>query len=85
MIFAGIVEIMRTRSTSGVISVFLVVTVAMSVFNANMARTINLNRQARTEYDVGANIRINEHWELMLKGPDSAHLKWKYAEPDFGD
>ena len=84
VIFAGIVEIMRTRSTSGVISVFLVVTVAMSVFNANMARTINLNRQARTQYDVGADIRINEHWELMLKGPDSAHLKWKYSEPDFG-
>ncbi len=84
IIYAGITQIMRSRSTSGVISVFLVVTVAMSVFNANMARTINSNKQARTEYNIGCDVRICEHWFLMLKGPDSAHLKWKYNEPDFG-
>ncbi|MBO4337229.1 MAG: ABC transporter permease, partial [Lachnospiraceae bacterium] len=87
--FAGLLQIIRTRKTSGVISVFMVVTVAMSLFHANMARTINSNKQARINYQVGTDVRIREKWEVFIKkvGVSDAGVTiytWKYKEPDFG-
>lgn len=82
--FAGILEILRTRKASSVISIFLVMTVAMSVFNANMARTINANKEARLQYEGGADVRIQENWPLQLmRSAPGAPIRWKYHEPSF--
>ena len=78
-VYAGILQIMRTRKSSGVISIFLVMTVAMSLFNANMARTINANKAARLEYECGTDARINEHWKIMINQMQGT---WKYVESD---
>ncbi len=78
--YAGLLQIMRTRKASGVISIFLVMTVAMSLFNANMARTINANKEERLKYECGTDIRVLEQWNLTLMGNP---IKWKYNEPDF--
>ena len=80
--YAGILQIMRTRKASGIISIFLVMTVAMSLFNANMARTINRNKEERIKYNCGTDIRIQEHWKPTIFGPPGARV-WKYNEPDF--
>ena len=77
--YAGLLQILRTRKSSGVISIFLVMTVAMSLFNANMARTINANKQARIEYNVGTEMRIKEKWKLKTRGID--FKTWDYREP----
>lgn len=80
--YAGILQIMRTRKASGVISIFLVMTVAMSLFNANMARTINGNKVERLKYNCGTDIRIKEHWNAVIVGPPGDR-RWKYNELDF--
>ncbi|MCR4690493.1 MAG: ABC transporter permease [Lachnospiraceae bacterium] len=87
-VFAGLLQIIRTRKSSGVISVFMVMTVAMSLFHANMAHTINANKEARLSHVVGADINVLEKWDISIKkgfGADGmSDKKWKYREPDFG-
>ena len=82
--YAGMVQILRTRKASGVISIFLVMTVAMSVFNASMARSINANKEARLQLESGADVRIQENWylQLMRENP-GAPIRWEYHEPSY--
>ena len=83
VMYAGMLQIIRTRKSSGVISVFLVMTVAMSLFNANMARTINANKEARLQHEGGSDIRLEERWQAaLIRQGDGTNL-WKYSEPSF--
>ena len=79
--YAGMLRIIRTRKSSGIVSVFMVITVAMSLYNANMARTINANNEARVRLDLGADYIIREHFEMKIKGQQPPQT-WKYIEPD---
>lgn len=79
--YAGMLQIIRTRKSSGIVSVFMVITVAMSLYNANMARTINANNEARVRLDLGADFIIREHFEMKIKGQQPPQT-WKYIEPD---
>ena len=81
--YASFLQIIRTRKGAGVISVFLVLTVALSIFNANMARTINANQEARIRYNVGTDLVVSEEWQLRVISSQKPQ-KWKYSEPDFG-
>ena len=81
-IYAAFVQIIRTRKGSGTISVFLVLTIAMSIFDANMARTINANQEARIRYDVGCDVVISEKWIIRKLTMNSPYL-WMYPEPDY--
>ena len=83
VVYSGVLQIMRTRKASAVISIFLVMTVAMSLFNANMARTINANKEARIKYNCGADYRIVEKWNVALQGQPPEPTRWKYTEPDY--
>ncbi|MCR5417842.1 MAG: hypothetical protein K6E84_02910 [Lachnospiraceae bacterium] len=86
--YAGLLQIIRTRKSSGVISVFMVVMVAMSLFHANMARTINSNKEARLHHEIGADMVIREKWPITLvKSYDdegNTVYNWRYTEPDAG-
>lgn len=81
--YAGVLQVLRTRKRSGIVSVFMVITVALSLFNANMARTINANQEERLTLDLGADYIIQEHFELKIKGKEPPQT-WKYVEPDPG-
>ena len=78
-VYAGMLQILRSRGSSSVISIFLVMMMAMSCFNANMARTINSNKEERLRYENGADVRLNEFWFLHIN-PQTG--KWHYTEPD---
>ncbi len=82
-VYASFMQIIRTRRGSGTISVFLVLTIAMSIFDANMARTINANQEARINYNLGADVVVDERWEIRTLSRDTPK-KWKAYEPDFG-
>ncbi len=86
--YAGFLQIIRTRKSSGVISVFMVVMVAMSLFHANMARTINSNKEARLHHQIGADMVIREKWPVTLVKSFDAEgnttYNWRYTEPDAG-
>ncbi len=82
-VYASFMQIIRTRRGSGTISVFLVLTIAMSIFDANMARTINANQEARINYNIGADVVVDERWEIRTLTRETPK-KWKAYEPDFG-
>ena len=79
--YVTFLQIIRNRKRQGFISVFLVMTVAMGIFNANLARTVNENMERRTEYNIGTDLRVSERWKLnVVKTGDG--MLWSYREPD---
>lgn len=83
--FVAFLQIIRGSGKQGFISVFLVMTIAMGVFNANLARTVNENSEIRTRYNVGADLQVQEKWKLTVirADPGDPHPMWSYSEPDF--
>lgn len=81
--YVTFLQIIRNRKKQGFITVFLVMTVAMGVFNASLARTVNENMEQRTEYNVGTDLIIKEKWNLTTIKLGSGEYLWSYREPDF--
>lgn len=82
-VYASFLQITRTVKKQGFISVFLVMTIAMGLFNSNMARTINDNNQKRIEYNLGTDVVVSEHWTMGAYLDASKISHWYYEEPDF--
>lgn len=81
--YVAFLQIIRTAKKQGFISVFLVTTIAMGVFNSSLARTVNENMKQRTIYNVGADMVVTEKWKMTVMGGGDT-LIWYYDEPDFG-
>lgn len=60
--YVSFLQMRRTYSQQSFLSIFLMMTVAVGIFDANMARTITENTQLRMEYEVGADIVVQERW-----------------------
>ena len=94
-LYASFLRIIRTKSNQGFLMVFLILTVAMGIYNAQSARTINANAEERIRYINGADIVLQEVWEgnnrgtgLVADGPPadtsaSISSDAAYEEPDF--
>lgn len=81
-LYASFLEMLRTFSKRSFLSVFLIMTVANGIFDANMARTMNKNGEERLKYDVGCDVRLQERWEsqyIVKRGEQSGY----YIEPDY--
>ena len=87
-LYASFMRVLRTRSSQGFIMVFLIMTIALGVFNSQAARTINQNTEDNLYYSVGADMVVKEQWpnngsELDAMDPTAAQKKLEYTEPDF--
>lgn len=93
--YASFLRLLRAGGNQGFILVFLILTVAMGIFNAQAARTINTNAEEKIRYAVGADLVVQEVWddnqnpmeasgmaEPSAQAGQSAELV--YQEPDFG-
>lgn len=60
----------------------LILTVAMGLFNANAARTINQNYENRIRYADGADIRLQETWKMQAFYVSANDIDYNYVEPD---
>ncbi len=81
--FVAFLQIIRGAKKQGFISVFLVMTIAMGVFNTNLARTVNENTEQRISYNIGCDLKMEEKWQLVtVRGEQET--SWSYREPDFG-
>lgn len=82
--YASFLQIMRDIRKQSFITVFLVLTIALGIFNANIARTVNKNEEIRIHYNTGADIVLSEKWKDnsgdMKMGYSGSLL---YEEPDF--
>lgn len=82
--FASFLQILRTKGKQSFMMVFLMLTVALGIFNATVARTILSNSESNIRYDTGATLVLKERWEdnsMFLT--DNPNLELTYTEPDF--
>ena len=82
--YVAFLQIIRNTKKQGFISVFLVMTIAMGIFNSNLARSVNENMEDRINYNTGCDYKIEERWNLTIKKiPMSTEAYWRYNEPDY--
>lgn len=84
-LYTSFLGIVRTKGNQGFLIVFLILTVAMGIFNARTARTINTNSEEKIRYITGADVVLQEKWSDNSE--DSEYLgdafELAYVEPDF--
>ncbi len=82
--YASFLQITRDIRKQNFITVFLVLTIALGLFNANIARTVNENEEIRIHYDDGADLVVQEAWvnnaSSVKMGRDTELI---YQEADF--
>ncbi len=84
-LYASFLRVLRTRSSQGFIMVFLIMTIALGVFNAQAARTINQNMEDNLRYTIGADVVLQESWENNgMQVAEDPSLELLYEEPDYG-
>lgn len=81
-VYASFLQITRNFRKQGFISVFLILTVALGLFNANAARTINQNYENRIRYADGADICLQETWKMQAFYVSANDIDYNYEEPD---
>lgn len=82
--YAAFLQLKRTWYQSGFLAVFLIMTIASGIFDANMARTMNQNMEERIAYGIGADAVLEENFRLQISKLEGKETNWKYLEPDFG-
>lgn len=84
-VYASFLRVIRTKNQQNFIIVFLILTIAMGIFDAKAARTINSNQEEVIKYSIGADLVVEEFWKdnkaMVMQNPD---LELTYHEPDFG-
>ena len=87
--FASFLQILRTGSKQRFMMVFLILTVALGIYNATVARTIHSNSEKNITYTNGADLVLQEKWidnSVYLKKTESytpdENLELTYTEPD---
>ena len=81
-LYAAFLQVIRTRYKQSFIMVFLIMTIALGVFNAQAARTINTNEEEDIRYSIGADIVLKERWAEAIS-PDDPMADPVPIEPDF--
>ncbi len=81
--YASFLQITRTFNKQSGISVFLILTIALGLFYANVARTINSNSMERIVYDTGAEVVVSETWEKKHLVEMNTIIDYEYIEPDY--
>ena len=83
--YSSFLQILRTGQKQNFIMTFLIMTVALGIFNSTVARTILANAENNEGYSVGADLVVKEVWEsnaILVKYDPSIPLVYK--EPDYG-
>lgn len=84
--YASFLRIIRSSQNQGFLVVFLVLTVALGIFNTRMARTINANGEEKIYYSTGADLVLQEQWGSnadQVEADSSGATQLTYTEPDF--
>lgn len=85
--YASFLRIIRVEDNQGFMVVFLVITITLGMFSAQMARSINANAEDKLRYTIGADMVVQEVWPSnanVVYEDGSRPDKLIYTEPDFG-
>jgi len=91
-VYASMLKVMRSSGEEQFIMIFLIFTMAVGIFSAQSARTINLNNDHMILYRAGADLTFRERWRDNSPGagggpgggPVAMPHRMVYFEPDFG-
>ena len=95
VLYLSLINTSRSSRNTQAISLFLIFTVSMGIFNAVTVRTLNQNDEDRIRYSIGADIVLQEEWPstggssgsggVMAPGavPASEEGPVYYTEPQF--
>jgi len=93
--YAALIRVVRSAGEEQFIMIFLVITLAVGIFSAHAARTINTNNEHRIQYLTGTDVVFQELWLnnmpqalmaiLGIDGPPPMEIPDQvvYLEPDF--
>ncbi|MCL2216465.1 MAG: ABC transporter permease [Defluviitaleaceae bacterium] len=83
-IYASLLRVTRSAREEQFIMVFLVFTLAIGVYSAQTARTINLNAEHEVRFIGGADLVFREHWRNNAFSVVMGHAEqMRFDEPDF--
>jgi putative ABC transport system permease protein len=90
-LYASFIKVGRSSGDEQFIMIFLILTLALGIFDAKSARTLNLNMEQKVNYQIGADIVLKQVWEeiqsVQMEGEgENATENSKsegYIEPDF--
>ena len=83
-LYAAFLQVIRTRYRQNFIMIFLILTIALGVFNARAARTINTGEEDNIRYGIGADLVLQEKWsDNSGQRSMDPSLELVYREPDF--
>ena len=82
--YASFLRMLRSRSNQNFIMIFLILTMAMGIFSAETAHTINRNAEDKIRYINAADVIVAENWaeaSYGLAGTDDKEIV--FTEPDY--
>ena len=82
-LYASFLRMLRSGGSQNFIMIFLILTMAMGIFSADTARTINSNAEEMIRYRNGADIVVREKWGSQQFATESGDTETVYVEPDF--
>ncbi|SEF98502.1 putative ABC transport system permease protein [Eubacterium ruminantium] len=83
--FAGFLQIIRSGSRQSIISIFIMLTLAMGIFDTSLARTINDNNVERITYNTGADARLTGNFVKKMRFLPDFSVEYYYEEPNYSD
>ncbi len=81
--YASFLQVLRTGSKQYFIMVFMILTIALGIFNSTIARTIVLNAEKNIEYSAGADITLSERWSSNIGEVMKGGGEFLWVEPDY--
>ncbi len=83
--YASFLQTIRTGAKQQFVMLFLILTVALGIFNATVARTIIANAEENTTYLTGTNLVVQEQWKNNAEyAKTHPGTELYYTEPEFG-
>ena len=81
--YVSFLQLIRAGKKMNFISVFLILSIAMGIFYADTARTMNSSMEERLHYDIGTDIVMKEQWKNNLPTVKRYGGIVSYEEPDY--
>lgn len=81
--YVSFLQIIRDGKKMNFICVFIILTIAMGIFYADTARTMNTSMEERIVYNVGTDIVIQEQWKNNLPTAKRNKTMVTYEEPNY--
>ena len=86
--YASFIQVGRSSGREQFLMIFLILSIAVGIFSANTARTLNQNIEYRLEYAMGSDVLLHPYWNSFpAENPDGTEIEGEeiYIEPSFAN